>query len=67
MIESLMILFNFQVENNPKKLSKVPNLNDFSSPVVLVYSSNKKIKYLHRMVTALGVAFCAYRVYESFK
>ena len=63
----MAFIVNFQVENNPKKLLKVPNLNDFSSPVVLVYKSNKKIKYLHRMVTALGVAFCTYRIYESFK
>lgn len=57
----------YQVEKNPKSLSKVPNVNDFSSPIVLVYASNKCAKYSHRVVTLLAATYCAWRVYELFK
>lgn len=57
----------YQIERNPKKLPKFPNLNDFTSPVVLTHKSNKKTKYLHRLVTSLAVGVCAYRIYESMK
>ena len=57
----------YQIERNPKKLPKFPNLNDFTSPVVLTYKSNKKTKYLHRIVTTFAVGVCAYRIYEIVK
>ncbi|KAG4071673.1 hypothetical protein HA402_011827 [Bradysia odoriphaga] len=57
----------YQVERDTKKLSKVPNLNNFSSPVVLVFSSNNKAKYLHRSVTLLSAAFCAWKIFEALK
>lgn len=58
----------YQIERNPKKLPKFPNLlNDFTSPVVLTYRSNRKTKYLHRIVTTLAVGVCAFRIYESLK
>ncbi|EAT36293.1 AAEL011606-PA, partial [Aedes aegypti] len=57
----------YQVEKNPKSLSKVPNVNDFSSPIVLVYTSNKCSKYSHRIVTLLAASYCAWRVYQLFK
>lgn len=57
----------FQVERNKKKLLKVPNLSEFSSPVVLVYTANKKTKYLHRTVTLAAAVFCAWKIYETYK
>jgi len=55
----------YQVERDTKKLIKVPNLSEFSSPVVLVYTENKKTKYVHRSVTLLAVAFCASKLIRS--
>jgi len=57
----------YQVERDTKKLSKVPNLNDFSSPVVLVFKSNNQTKYLHRSITLLSAAFCAWKIFEALK
>ncbi|XP_038119327.1 transmembrane protein 11 homolog, mitochondrial isoform X1 [Culex quinquefasciatus] len=57
----------YQVEKNPKSLSKVPNVNDFSSPIVLVYSSNTYSKYSHRIVTVLAGSYVAWRIYQIFK
>lgn len=57
----------YQIERNPKKLPKFPNLNDFTSPVVMTYKSNKKAKYLHRIVCTLAVGVCAFRIYEAVK
>ena len=64
-----MLLKNkfFQVEKNPKSLSKVPNVNDFSSPIVLVYSSNTYSKFSHRIVTVLAGSYVAWRIYQIFK
>lgn len=58
---------HYQIERNPKKLPKFPNLNEFTSPVVLTHKSNKKTKYVHRVVTSLAVGICAYRIYEAVK
>lgn len=57
----------YQIERNPKKLPKFPNLNEFTSPVVLTYKSNKKTKCLHRIVTSMAVGICAYQIYEAVK
>lgn len=57
----------YQVESNPKKLSKVPILKDFSSPIVLVYTSNTKSKYLQRIACAAALGYCGYRIYDAFK
>lgn len=57
----------YQVEANAKKLSKVPELKDFSSPVVLVYKPNTKSICLQRLSLALALSFCGYRIYETFK
>lgn len=57
----------FQVERDTKKLIKVPKLNEFSSPVVLVFTENNKTKYLHRSVTLLAAAFCAWKIFEAYK
>ncbi|CAG9800575.1 unnamed protein product [Chironomus riparius] len=57
----------YQVETNPKKLSKVPILKDFSSPIVLVYKSNTKIKCLQRISCMLALGYCGYRLYDTLK
>lgn len=57
----------YQVERDTKRLSKVPNLNQFSAPIVLVYTDNKRTKYLQRGVTLLAAAFCAWRIYLAYK
>lgn len=59
----------YQVEKNQQTLSKVPNISNItSSPVVvLVYKDNKKTKYIHRSVTILATAFCAWRLYDALK
>lgn len=57
----------YQIEKNPKKLPKFPNLNEFTSPVVLHLNSNKRAKYLQRIVTILAVGVCGYRIYEAVK
>lgn len=57
----------YQIERNPKKLPKFPNLNDFTSPVVLTFKSNKTAKYIHRTVTTMAVGVCALNIYESLK
>lgn len=57
----------YQIERNAKKLPKFPNLNEFTSPVVLTYKSNRRAKYLHRIITSLSVGVCAFRIYESLK
>lgn len=56
-----------QVERDTKKLIKVPNLNEFSTPVVLVFTENKKTKYLHRSVTLLAASFVAWKFFEAYK
>lgn len=57
----------YQIEKNPKKLPKFPNLNEFTSPVVMHLQSNKRSKYLQRIVTILAVGVCGYRIYEAVK
>lgn len=57
----------YQVEKNPKSLSKVPNVKDFSSPIVLVHASNKFAKYGHGVVTLLAASYCSWRLYQFFK
>ncbi|XP_055607045.1 transmembrane protein 11 homolog, mitochondrial isoform X2 [Uranotaenia lowii] len=57
----------YQVEKNPKNLSKVPNVNDFSSPIVLVYKSNTYATLSHRIVTLLAGSYCAWRIYQILK
>lgn len=57
----------YQVEKNPKKLLKVPILKDFSSPIVLVYTSNTKSNCLQRISCLLALGYCGYRLYETFK
>lgn len=56
----------YQIEKNPNKFPKFP-LNDFTSPVVLAFKSNKKKKYLHCAVTSIAFGLCAYKIYEMFK
>lgn len=56
----------YQIEKNPNKFPKFP-LNDFTSPVVLAYKSNKKKKYLHCAVTSVAVGLCAYKIYDMLK
>lgn len=56
-----------QVETDPKNLEKIPDFQNFSSPVALVYTKNTRTKYLHRSVTLLAGAFCAWRLYELYK
>ncbi|CRK95542.1 CLUMA_CG009007, isoform A [Clunio marinus] len=57
----------YQIEKNPKKLPRFPNLNDFTSPVVLKYKSNKKKKYFHRSLTTIAIGVCVFRIYELLK
>lgn len=45
----------------------VPNLNEFSSPVVLVFTGNTTTKCVHRGVTLLAAAFCAWKIFEAYK
>ncbi|XP_037826968.1 transmembrane protein 11 homolog, mitochondrial isoform X1 [Lucilia sericata] len=54
------------VENNEEVLNKLP-LADVSSPVILGYQPNTKTKYLHRSVTLLSAAFCAWQIWRSYK
>ncbi|XP_030385609.1 transmembrane protein 11 homolog, mitochondrial isoform X4 [Scaptodrosophila lebanonensis] len=54
------------VENNEAVLNKLP-LTDVSSPVILGYSPNTKTKYLHRGVTFLSAALCAWQIWRSYK
>lgn len=56
----------FQVENNETVLEQLP-LTDVSSPVILGYSPNCKAKYLHRGVTFLSAALCAWQIWRSYK
>ncbi|XP_030385608.1 transmembrane protein 11 homolog, mitochondrial isoform X3 [Scaptodrosophila lebanonensis] len=56
----------YQVENNEAVLNKLP-LTDVSSPVILGYSPNTKTKYLHRGVTFLSAALCAWQIWRSYK
>ncbi|KAI9588571.1 transmembrane protein 11 homolog, mitochondrial isoform X2 [Glossina fuscipes] len=56
----------YQVENDEEVLNKLP-LADISSPVILSYSPNTKVKYLHRSVTLLSAAFCAWQIWRSYK
>lgn len=60
-------LTNTQVETDPKKLEKIPDFQNFSSPVALTYTKNTRTKYLHRSVTLLAATFCAWRLYEAYK
>ncbi|KAI8040898.1 hypothetical protein M5D96_006841 [Drosophila gunungcola] len=55
-----------QVENNETVLEKLP-LTDVSSPVILGYSPNSKTKYLHRGVSFLSAALCAWQIWRSYK
>ncbi|XP_031623794.1 transmembrane protein 11 homolog, mitochondrial isoform X1 [Contarinia nasturtii] len=57
----------YQVETDPKKLEKIPDFQNFSSPIALVYTKNTRTKYLHRSVTLLATAFCAWTLYEAYK
>lgn len=57
----------YQVERDPKKLANVPNLHEFSSPLVLAYSDNTRTKYFHRGITLLSAAFCAWQLYKAYK
>lgn len=58
----------YQVEKNQQTLLKVSTESNISSPVVvLVYKDNKKTKYIHRSVTILATAFCAWRLYDALK
>ncbi|XP_053952951.1 transmembrane protein 11 homolog, mitochondrial isoform X1 [Anastrepha ludens] len=56
----------YQVQNDDEILSKLP-LGDVSAPVILGYSPNTKTKYLHRSVTLLSAAFCAWQIWRSYK
>ncbi|EDV96380.1 transmembrane protein 11 homolog, mitochondrial isoform X2 [Drosophila grimshawi] len=57
----------YQVEeNNEEALSKLP-LTDVSSPVILGYSPNTQAKYLHRGITFLSAALCAWQIWRSYK
>ncbi|KAG5678434.1 hypothetical protein PVAND_008108 [Polypedilum vanderplanki] len=58
---------HYQVETNPKKLSKVPLLKDFTSPIVLYYKPNTRSKYIQQILCGLVIGYCGYRLYESFK
>jgi Mitochondrial morphogenesis regulator len=58
---------NYQIENNPKKLPKFPNLNDFTSPVVLTFKNNARTVTSHRIMLALAMGVVAYRIYKSVK
>ncbi|KAH8242442.1 hypothetical protein KR032_006526, partial [Drosophila birchii] len=55
----------YQVENNETVLEQLP-LTDVSSPVILGYSPNCKTKYLHRGVTFLSAALCAWQIWRSY-
>lgn len=57
----------YQVESNSKKLSKVPGLHDFSSPVVLVYKPNTKSIWTQRLAMSFALGYCGFRIYENFK
>jgi len=57
----------YQVERDSKKISKITNTHNFASPIVLVYTKNTRMKYLHRSVTLLASAFCLWRLYEIYK
>uniref|UniRef100_A0A1L8EDB2 Putative transmembrane protein 11 log mitochondrial isoform x1 n=1 Tax=Haematobia irritans TaxID=7368 RepID=A0A1L8EDB2_HAEIR len=54
------------VENNEEVLGKLP-VDDVSSPVILGYEPNTKTKYLHRSVTLLSAALCAWQIWRSYK
>ncbi|KAH8408474.1 hypothetical protein KR215_006007, partial [Drosophila sulfurigaster] len=56
----------YQVEeNNEVALNKLP-LTEVSSPVILGYVPNTKTKYLHRGVTFLSAALCAWQIWRSY-
>ncbi|GBN41500.1 Transmembrane protein 11, mitochondrial [Araneus ventricosus] len=59
----------YQVETDPRNIEKMPlaALTSSSSPVVLVRKDDTRRIVLHTAITLLAVAFCAFRIYKSFK
>lgn len=61
-----MYVYVFQADNEDKEIKELP-LADVSSPVILEYTPNTKATYLHRSVTLLSAAFCAWQIWCSYK
>lgn len=60
----------YQVERDPRRLSKFPLLSTLTpaSPVVvLVRRDNSRRKILHTSVSLIAAAFCAWRLYDAYK
>ncbi|XP_018320730.1 transmembrane protein 11 homolog, mitochondrial-like [Agrilus planipennis] len=59
----------YQVEKDPRKLTRllISSAVTASSPVVLVRKDNRKSIILHCTVSFAAAAFCAYRLYCTFK
>ncbi|KAJ4434786.1 hypothetical protein ANN_23357 [Periplaneta americana] len=59
----------YQVERDPRRLSKFPLLGVLASasPVVLVRRDNSRRKILHTSVSLIAAAFCAWRLYDAYK
>ncbi|GFU28217.1 transmembrane protein 11, mitochondrial [Nephila pilipes] len=58
----------YQVETDSKNLDRLPLYTlTSSSPVVLVRKDDTRRIVLHTAITLLAVAFCAFRIYRSFK
>ncbi|XP_066141547.1 transmembrane protein 11 homolog, mitochondrial [Euwallacea fornicatus] len=61
---------NYQIERDAKVISSIPVPRDVlttSHPVVLVRKSHTRRKILHRTVSAVAAAICAYRFYVWVK
>ncbi|XP_067013405.2 transmembrane protein 11 homolog, mitochondrial [Anabrus simplex] len=59
----------YQVETGTDKLGKHPALAGVvpASSVVLVRKDNSRRKILHTSVSLLATAFCAWRIYDTYK
>ncbi|PNF35181.1 Transmembrane protein 11, mitochondrial [Cryptotermes secundus] len=60
----------YQVERDPRRLSKLPLLGSLTprSPVVvLVRRDDSRRKILHTSVSLIAAAFCAWRLYDAYK
>ncbi|KAG8199571.1 hypothetical protein JTE90_009410 [Oedothorax gibbosus] len=58
----------YQVETDPRNLEKLPlHTLTSSSPIVLVRKDDTRRIVLHTAITLIAVAFCAFRIYKSFK
>ncbi|XP_054710349.1 transmembrane protein 11, mitochondrial-like [Uloborus diversus] len=58
----------YQVEADPRNLEKLPlHTIPSTSPVVLVRKDDTRRIVLHTAITLLAMAFCAFRIYKSFK